>query len=462
MAKITDFSKTIVALATALGSGSIAIIRVSGKDAISLVNQIFIGKNLLEAKKNTIHFGKISDRQRELDQVLVSIFKAPNSYTGEDIVEISCHANPYIVKDILDILIAHGANHAGPGEFTLRAFLNGKYDLAQAEAVADIISAKTKRGLNNSINQLAGRLTNTIYDWRNSLLDLLGLMEIDLDFADQDLTIATAQEICNQIDQLREQVDHLRNTFNYGRFFNSAIHLVIIGPPNAGKSTLMNLLIGENRAITSHVPGTTRDTIHENLMIENMFFKLVDTAGLRITDDYLEMAGIERTQKQISSSDMILYVVDISDQNTDVSFVANYIDSMHIDRKTIIVANKTDLHIDETLVSNFKALNIPLQNISALTGEGLTELKQRIIDLASQGQKIFSDEVVVTATRHHAILDRVHQHLTDAVTAINAGHGYEFATVDLREALNTLGEITGETVTDDILNRIFENFCIGK
>ena len=462
MSKITDFSKTIVALATALGTGSIAIVRLSGDKAIPIVDQIFQGKKLVEAAGNTIHFGKIKRDDAEIDQVVISLFRSPHSYTGEDVVEISCHANPLIVQEIVEILLSNGAHHATPGEFTLRAFLNGKIDLAQAEAVSDVISAKTKRGLQNSIDQLEGSLTGYLSEIKQKLVDILGLLEIDLDFSEEDLNVISAEEILTDISQIQNKLERLINSFNYGKMFNSAINLVIAGAPNVGKSTLMNYLLGENRAITSHYPGTTRDTIHENVVIDHTFFKLIDTAGLRNTDDVIEAAGIERTQQQITAADIILYVFDASNSQTTPKDINDRIDRAGGKSKYILVANKADIGISDNIKALKEKVGAPVVYVSALSGDGTDKLKIEIIKKVSTYQDQAGDEIVVTGSRHKQILDQTHQYLNNATDALKKEAGFEFVSVDIREALDSLGKITGETATDDILNQIFKSFCIGK
>ena len=461
MSKITDFSKTIVALSTALGTGSIAIVRIGGIDAISIVNDVFPGKDLLAAGGNTIHFGNIKNGDTEIDQVIVGLFRSPHSYTGEDIIEISCHANPLIVQELIEVLVSRGAHHAGPGEFTLRAFLNGKIDLAQAEAISDLITVKTKRGLKNSIDQLEGSLTGYLSDIKKKLIEILGLIEIDLDFSGEDLEVVSEQEITKEVIIIQKKIARLISSYNYGKLFNSAINMVIAGQPNVGKSTLMNYLIGENRAITSHHPGTTRDTIHENVVIGHMFFKLIDTAGLRSTNDVIENEGVERSRQQIANADIVLFVLDASSHNSDNYKISGLMGSEYT-RKIILVANKKDLGVSEKTRALLNSADAPVVYISASTGEGINLLKKEILRTMSSFWNQSDDEIVISAARHKEILERTQMFLTNAVSTIKKSSGFEFVSVDMREALNALGEITGETATDDILNSIFKNFCIGK
>ncbi len=461
MSKITDLSKTIVALATSLGTGSIAVIRIAGTEAVAIANAVFRGRNLAEAAGNTIHFGKILADDTEIDQVVVSLFKAPHSYTGEDVVELSCHANPLIVRSIIDVLLAHGAHHAGPGEFTLRAFLNGKIDLAQAEAVSQLITAKTNIGVQNSIRQLEGSLTGYLAEIKQELIRILGLMEVDLDFSEEGLEVVSGEEILIQVSAVQSKIAQLIASYNYGKLFNSAIHVVIAGSPNVGKSTLLNRMVGENRAITSQHPGTTRDAIHEHVNIGSMHFKLIDTAGLRSTADEIETAGIERSHKHIAGADLVLYLIDASKKRTNESIIQQLINNGTA-KNVIIVGNKTDLGTSESWHSGKQNAIEPHVYISAESGAGIENLKEAIIQRMSGGFNHSNDEVVISINRHKEILERTRSLLAHAVTALKQKMGFEFVGVDLREALHALGEITGETATDDILNNIFKNFCIGK
>jgi len=462
MNKITDFSRTIVAMATALGSGSIAVVRMSGPDAIAIINRVFRGKNLEDVPANTIHYGRIVDGDREFDQVLVSVFHAPHSYTGENYIEISCHANPFIVDDIIEVLMNHGSEAARAGEYTLRAFLNGKMDLSQAEAVANIIQAKSRFGIKNSLEQLNGKLATRIMQMRQQLIDILGLMEIDLDFSEEELEIAPNNQIVSRLHTIEKNLGELSGSYNYAKLLEGGIHLTIIGEPNAGKSTLLNQLLGENRAITSHIPGTTRDTIHENILINDVLIKLVDTAGLRTTRDELESEGIKRTKSQASMADIVLLVVDVSNSISDNSLNLIKESVNWIKGQIVLVANKTDRGVNQKNLSKLSELKKPLIKISAINGDGLKELEESIVKQVSSGFEKYSDDLIITSKRQTEILDKTLQHLQDARRVLEDNGGYEFAVVDLRQALNVLGEITGETVTDDILNNIFANFCIGK
>jgi tRNA modification GTPase len=462
MNKITDFSRTIVALATALGSGSIAVVRLSGPEAIAIVNKVFVGKDLSKVDPNTIHYGRIADGKHEFDQVLVSVFHGPHSYTGEDYIEISCHANPFIVDDIIEVLMNHGAESARAGEYTLRAFLNGKLDLSQAEAVAGIIKAKSRFGIKNSLEQLNGKLASRISDVRQDLIDLLGLMEIDLDFSEEEIEIIPNKKIISRLSRIQNKLHELKSSYNYAKLLEGGIHLTIIGEPNAGKSTLLNQLLGENRAITSHIPGTTRDTIHENIVINDVLIKLVDTAGLRITRDEVESEGIARTKSQASQADIVLLVVDISRplSHESLQLLRNTVD--WIKGQVVLVANKIDISIDKKSLDKLNQIGEIVVKISAADGSGLKELEKTIVNKVSEGFESYSDDLIITSNRQKEAIEKTIFHLENAKKILEEDGGFEFVAVDLRQALDDLGEITGETVTDDILNNIFENFCIGK
>lgn len=457
-----DFSRTIVAPTTALGTGSISVIRISGKDAIVIVNNIFKGKDLTKVKANTIHFGHIMDGTYKIDQVLVSVFKSPHSYTGEDCLEISCHANPYIINDIIESLISCGADHAKPGEFTLRAFLNGRIDLSQAEAVAQIIQAKSKAGVKNALNQLDGSLLENINLCKKGIIDIISRLEIDLDFSEEAITIVSKIEINNKIIAIESKLKALIDSFNSARILSNGITMTIIGQPNVGKSTLLNTLLGENRAITSHIPGTTRDTIHENLLIKDILFKIIDTAGLRKTAGRIEIEGIRRAKSKIEISDIILLVIDTSEKMSKSSFELLSDVVQTYSEKIIIVANKIDKGKNQKTLQRIKSFKMPLVSISAKLPKNIHLLKEKIVKKTTLDYDTLAENIVINDLRQKNALIKAVRYLKSAARVNKKKLGNEFTTIELREALNALGEITGETVTEDILNNIFSNFCIGK
>jgi tRNA modification GTPase len=460
--KLTDFSKAIVALATALGKGSIAVIRVSGVHAIPLVKSIFQGADLTMAQANSIHFGRIVDHNREIDQVLVSLFKAPHSYTGEDYLEISCHANPFIVDEIIELLIKKGAAPAKNGEFTLRAFLNGKIDLSQAEAVANIIDAKSKKGMHNNLLILEGALGGKIKEIKKELIDIISYLELDLDFSEDEIEIISNQEVIKRLSLMITNIEKMGRSYNYGKLLDRGLNVAIIGKPNVGKSTLMNALLGEDRAITSPTPGTTRDIVSEHVMIDHLAIKLIDTAGLRKSSNKIELEGVKKAESQVSTSDLVLFVVDISEDCTeeDQALIKRMIASDK--EKFIFIGNKIDLGENVAAKGKIKALKISFVLISAKEGTNLDRLKKMLKKVMAQECEKTGDEMVISSARHKDVLERTRASLLNAKYCLEKKKGFEFAALDVKEALNSLGELTGEIVTEDILNNIFSNFCIGK
>ena len=454
---------TIVALASARGRGSISIIRVSGKDSIDLVNQCFKDKNLTTVDGNTIHFGYIIDQEKMIDQVLVAVYKEPQSYTGENSVEITCHANPLIIDNIINILINKGARLARPGEFTFRAFMNDKMNLTQAEAVAELVSTKSLQGVRNSLRQLHGELHNRLDEILNEINDIRSMLEAVLDFPEEDETLIVKEgHISERLENIETVVQKLADSYNHAKILSGSISVTIIGKTNVGKSTLMNAILGEDRVITSHIPGTTRDIIHEDIIIDDIHFKLIDTAGLRDSFDDIELKGIERTKAKIEISDILLWVIDHTEKWPSKLF--NQIETIikGETNKIIIVLNKSDLKTNSRLENEIKKSGISTVHTSALSGKGIQKLKSTILEkIVNESQKI-SDDLIITNLRQKKILDKVKLHIRQARKIIEKRGGYEFASIDLREISEIMGEISGETTTEDILDRIFSNFCIGK
>jgi len=455
-------SNTIVALATAIGAGSIAVVRVSGDESIKIVNAVFIGKDLELVGGNTIHFGRIKDDKKEIDQVLVSVFKSPNSYTGENSVEISCHSNHFIVEDVISILVKNGARMAEPGEFTLRAFLNHKIDLSQAEAISSIVSSKSRLATRNSIMQLEGSLSQKTAALKANLIDLISFMELDLDFSEEEIEIIPTSEKLKKIKDSKRQIEELLKSFNKAKYLSGALEVAIIGKPNAGKSLLLNALLGEDRAIVTNTPGTTRDTIEENLTLKNMLLRISDTAGIRFSKNHVEARGIQRTWKRVERADVVLWVIDIS-KNIDGQDgeIFNKLKDYQ-DTNVIVVGNKVDLKSPKNIKNRTESFSLPVVNISAKTGQGLGRLKEKISDILNEKYKHLGEEIIVTNKRQVESLEKTRNYLVESSKAVESGAGNEFVVIELRNALDALGQITGETASEDILNNIFSGFCIGK
>ncbi len=454
---------TIIALATGIGRSSIAIIRLSGSDSIDLVNRSFNGKDLTSAAGNTIHLGNIYNEGQILDQVLVSVFRTPHSYTGENSIEISCHANPLIIDNIITVLLKDGARLAGPGEFTFRSFMNGKMSLAQAESVAELISTKSSQGLKNSLRQLNGELNIKLDRLKEEIIEIRSMLEALLDFPEEeDVANISEDKIGNRLESLESDIKRLSDSYNQAKMLSGSITVTIIGRTNVGKSTLMNALLGEDRVITSHIPGTTRDIVHEDIIIDDIHFKLIDTAGLREAADEIERKGIEKTRAKIAISDILLWVID-HQEPWSVKLFDN-IKSLVPDStgKIIIVVNKCDLKTRPQLLKMINKTGLSFVKTSALHGTGIKKLKKTIIDKIIQESQRLSDDLIITNLRQKKVLDDLHQQVGNARKVIKKQRGYEFACVDLRQASETIGEISGETVTEDILERIFSTFCIGK
>ncbi|HEY6953570.1 MAG TPA: tRNA uridine-5-carboxymethylaminomethyl(34) synthesis GTPase MnmE [Bacteroidota bacterium] len=463
---------TIAAIATPLGEGGISVIRISGDLATTIAGEVFRGKtDLKSATSHTAHFGRVVDSGgNTIDEVVATVFLEPNSYTGENTVEISCHGGVHVTKRILELILGSGARHAEPGEFTKRSFLNGKIDLSQAEAVADLIRARSDMAHRASVRQLEGTLSERIRGLRSGLIDSVGLLELELDFVEENLEFVNKQRFQRRIEDTNSEIDRLLETFSAGRIYREGIKIVIAGPPNAGKSSLMNALLESNRAIVTDIPGTTRDTIEEGVNIGGVMIRLVDTAGLRETEDTIEREGITRTEKEALNSDIVVLVLDASkpmdgsERDKVEEFLANL---NRRSAKTVIVLNKCDL---PTKISrdSLGSLGRPeyrfgVVELSAKTGVGLKALQQAVLDAAFSGKTDgFAEEPTVTNIRHFEALRRTKESLDLALESLRNGQSSEFAAVDLRSALDSLGEITGEVTSEEILNNIFSKFCIGK
>jgi len=453
-------NETIVALSTPPGIGAIGVIRLSGKDAISITNAVFSGKNLLNQDSHTIHFGLIKDGNAVIDEVLVSLFVAPKSYTKENVVEISCHGSNYIIQQIINLLIRKGASAAKPGEFTLRAFLNGGLDLSQAEAVADLISSDSAAAHNVAMNQLRGGFSTELNVLREQLIHFASMIELELDFAEEDVEFANRGQLQDLIDKITIVLNKLIRSFELGNVIKTGINTVIAGRPNAGKSTLLNALLNEDRAIVSEIAGTTRDTIEEVLNINGINFRLIDTAGIREATDTIEAIGVEKTMQKINQSALLVYVFDV----VNLSALEIKEDILRLYRPGIAfvaVANKIDLSYNDRL----KELKLPSEiqfiAISAKENQQIEELKQLLYHTAV-GDQLSDNHTMVTNIRHVEALQRTRTALASVSNGLDNPVTSDFLAMDIKQALYYLGEITGQVTTDDLLENIFSKFCIGK
>jgi tRNA modification GTPase len=453
-------NETIVALSTPPGIGAIGVIRLSGKDAITITNSVFSGKNLTEQESHTIHFGLIKDGNVVIDEVLVSLFVAPKSYTKENVVEISCHGSNYIIQQIINLLIRKGASAAKPGEFTLRAFLNGGLDLSQAEAVADLISSDSAAAHSVAMNQLRGGFSTELHVLREQLIHFASMIELELDFAEEDVEFANRDQLQELIDKITIVLNKLIRSFELGNVIKLGINTVIAGRPNAGKSTLLNALINEDRAIVSEIAGTTRDTIEEVLNINGINFRLIDTAGIREATDTIEAIGVEKTMQKISQSAVLLYLFDVV--NLSASEIREDILSLYKPGIAFVaVANKMDLSYNDRLKELKLPADINFIAISAKENQQIDALKQLLYDTAI-GDKLSDNHTMVTNIRHVEALQKTRSALANVANGLDNPVTSDFLAMDIKQALYYLGEITGQVTTDDLLENIFSKFCIGK
>lgn len=445
---------TIAAAATPNGTGAISIIRISGPESFDGIDRIFTGKlKIRDAKSHTIHYGKVFAENGELiDDVLVSVFRAPHSYTGEDSVEVSTHGNPFITKRILEELTKYNIRLAEPGEFTKRAFLNGRIDLTQAEAVIDVINSSTDASLRGARNQLDGLLSAKVHSLREMLVNTSSLIELELDFAEEDLEFVDHNELIKRIDNIISEIDTLLGTYQFGRIIRDGVNVALVGKPNVGKSSLLNYLLKEARAIVSAIPGTTRDIIREEVNIGGILFRLFDTAGIRHSDDEIEIEGITRSKDAIKSADLVIFLNDV--EHSISSDMYNHLCELTEKDKIIIVLNKVDLMKEPGLGADVY--------ISAKTGYGVNNLLEKLKEKALGASTYSEKSAVVSNLRHFNCLSKAKENLLNARESASNYLSGEFISVDMRNAENSLGEIIGEVTTDDILNNIFMKFCIGK
>ena len=449
---------TIIALATPQGVGAIAVIRLSGKEAIDITNKVFKGKDLEKQLTHTIHFGTLRDEGKIVDEVLVSLFREPKSFTKENVVEISTHGSQYIVKQVVKLLLKNGARFAKPGEFTQRAFLNGQFDLAQAEAVADLINSDTEASHQAAMTQMRGGFSKEIARLREELIHFASMIELELDFGEEDIEFADRGDLNGLINKLLVVIEALIKSFDLGNVIKNGVPTVIAGKPNAGKSTLLNALLNEDRAIVSEIAGTTRDSIEDEINIEGINFRFIDTAGLRKTTDTVEAIGVKRTQAKMKEASLIIYMFDLV--NESITEILREVNKLENSGKPFVcVGNKID-KADPALIEQLKP-NSHFIFISAAEKQHLEDLKDRILELVNL-DNFKSGDTVITNIRHYDNLLQTQNVLKDVLNGLGNSITGDFLAQDIRHALHYLGEITGEITTDDLLDNIFSKFCIGK
>ena len=458
--KITD---TIAAISSAAGNSGIGIIRVSGDEAIEVVDKIFRpankNKKLANVESHTVHYGHIMDGDKTLDQVLVIVMKNPHSYTGEDTVEIDCHGGMLILKKVLDLVLKNGARTAEPGEFTKRAFLNGRIDLSQAEAVMDLINSKNDFALNSSIEQLKGGVSDAIKDIRKDIIYHIAFIESALDDPEHISLDGYDEEITKMLNENINKISKLVNSFDNGRIMKEGIKTVILGKPNAGKSSLLNLMLGEDRAIVTDIEGTTRDTLEENINFNGLSLKIIDTAGIRDTEDLVERIGVNKAKEIAKEGDLIIYVVDgsreLDDNDREIIKLIN-------DKQAIILVNKSDMDTVINIDELKKDSNRDVILFSAKNGEGIEQLEEEIRNMFYSGKVTYNDQVYITNARHKEALENALESLKQVKNSVDAGMPEDFYSIDLMDAYTDLGLIIGESVEDDLVNEIFSKFCMGK
>ncbi len=456
---LSDWEDTIVALATPQGVGAIGVIRLSGNNAIAIAASMFTSKDLQAQASHTVHVGVLKENNQLLDEAVVTIFKAPRSYTGENVIEISGHGSPFILEQIIQACIRKGARLAKPGEFTQRAFLNGKMDLTQAEAVADLIASNTEASRKTAIKNMRGGFSGTLLELREQLIKFSALIELELDFAEEDVEFADRHQFTSLINHLQLTTQQLLHSFALGNVIKNGVQVAIIGKPNAGKSTLLNTLLNENRAIVSEIAGTTRDTIEEIINIDGLLFRLVDTAGIRShTSDAIESIGVARAMEKRSQADLVIYLFDVNELSTaDLAMVEN--DFKKENLQYLLVGNKAD-KLMEQAKAKFRSFS-QLLLISAKEQLHIDELKNKLVNAVAAGG-INTEATLVTNTRHYEALQKLDASLTEVKNGLTNRLTGDLLALDIRNSLHWLGEITGEITNEDQLDYIFSKFCIGK
>lgn len=458
LGKLSGWDDTIVALATPHGVGAIGVIRLSGSKAIEIVNALFPSKNLLQQSSHTIHVGLLKDGGKLIDEVVISLFKNPRSYTGEDVIEISCHGSPFIQEQVISTLVKHGARLAKPGEFTQRAFLKGKLDLTQAEAVADLIASNTEASQRTALHNIRGGFSEVLKELREQIIQFSALIELELDFSEEDVEFADRTKFFQLIEHAQLVTANLLQSFQLGNVIKNGVSVAIVGKPNAGKSTLLNSLLNENRAIVSEIAGTTRDTIEEVININGILFRLIDTAGIRESSDEIETIGVERSFKKMKDADVVLYLFDVNTESqNELEAALQLVNEQN--SNYIAVGNKTDILGLENAEKKFSGDAVLM--ISAKTDTHLAVLKERLVDKVVQGS-VHTESTIVTNARHFAALQEVEKSLLDIHAGLKNKLTGDLLSADIRRCLHYLGEITGEITNEDRLDYIFSKFCIGK
>ena len=453
---------TIAAIATAMSSSGIGIVRISGDEAFDIIKKIYVGKNnkdLTQVKSHTIHYGYVMDDEETIDEVLVMIMKGPHSFTGEDTVEIDCHGGVYVVKRILETVIKYGARPAEPGEFTKRAFLNGRLDLSQAEAVIDVINSKNEYALKSSVSQLKGNVQRKIKEIREEIIYHTAFIETALDDPEHISVDGYGEKLKITVDKLLEELNVLLKSSDNGRIIKEGIKTVIVGKPNAGKSSLLNVLVGEDRAIVTDIAGTTRDVLEEAIQLNGISLNIMDTAGIRDTEDVVEKIGVDKAKLYANEADLVIYVVDASRELDENDF--NIIHMIQ-DKKAVVLLNKSDLDtvVTENMIKSY--IEKPILSISAKEESGIRELEDTLKDMFFHGEISFNDEVYITNIRHKTALQDAYDSLVKVNVSIENNMPEDFYSIDLLDAYESLGSITGETIGEDLVNEIFSKFCMGK
>ncbi len=458
MQPFTDFNDTIIAIATPPGIGAIGVLRLSGSKAIEIANSIFINKDIAAQPSHTLHVGIIENKNEVIDEVVIGLFKNPKSYTGEDVVEISCHGSSLIQHKIIDVCIEKGARLAKPGEFTQRAFLNGKLDLTQAEAVADLIASNTEASHKTALQNMRGGFSNALKKLREELLKFSALIELELDFSQEDVEFADRAQLYNLITEAEQSTKNLLETFKLGNVIRNGVQVAIIGKPNAGKSTLLNTLLNENRAIVSEIAGTTRDTIEEVINIDGVLFRLIDTAGIRISNDEVESIGVEKSLEKMHTADIVIYLFDCAHETKETLLIEQQ-QLLSANKKFILIGNKLDLMNADNLIQKFEGIDILF--ISAKEHTHVNILKKQLVEKVVSGT-LQTENIIITNARHYEALQKVNDAFIDIRKGLEDIIPGDLIALDIRQCLHYLGEITGQITNEDQLDYIFSKFCIGK